>query len=90
MHGTNLNSKILSIKINAILLKYRKEYLSIYLAIISKTMFLKYDNKNKIARNPYKGRKWSTYGDIVFRSDYCDRFYTYVKNIIVVNFLMII
>ena len=90
MHGTNLNSKILSIKIIAILPKYQKENLFIYLAIISKTMFLKYDHKNTIARNPYKGEKWSTHDDIVFRSDYCDRFYTYVKNIIVVNFLTII
>ena len=52
MHGNNLNSKIESIKNSGILLKYLKVYLSIYLAIISKNMFLKYNHKNKIAKMP--------------------------------------
>ena len=55
-HWNNLNSKIESIKNNGILLKHQKVYLCIYLAIILKNMFLKYNHKNKIAKMPSKGR----------------------------------
>ena len=54
MRGNNLNWKIESMKNSGILLKYLKVYLGIYLAIISKNMFLKYNNKNKIAKKSQK------------------------------------
>ena len=93
--GINLNlytldSKIESKKIKRFYLSIEKyTYIYIYRSF-SKMIILKYDHKNKIAKNPYKGRNDPRSILLFFDLIFCDRFLHVRTNIIVVIFLTII